>query len=73
MFLGCTGKDGLVLDADWNAAINIAQRSKHPLSSEATPVDGGLTPLGGRPLSVGRLHCKPIKGSSGDGLANPLL
>ena len=64
-------KDGLVLDADWNAAINIAQRSKHPLSSEIIPVNGGLAPLGGRSLSVDRLHCKPVKSSSHDGLASP--
>ena len=47
-------KDGVVLDADWNAAVNIAKRSKRPVSSR-TPVDGGLTPLTGRPLSTGRM------------------
>ncbi|MCQ2210085.1 MAG: RNA-guided endonuclease TnpB family protein [Paludibacteraceae bacterium] len=34
-------KNGTVLDADWNAAINIAQKSKHP-SSFKMPLDGAL-------------------------------
>ena len=34
-------KNGTVLDADWNAAVNIAQKSKHP-SSFNTPLDGAL-------------------------------
>lgn len=51
-------KDGVVLDADWNAAVNIVNRSKHPVSSMAVPVDGGLVPLTGRPQSTGRLLCK---------------
>ena len=34
--------DGLVLDADWNAAVNIAQKSKHPLSSSELPLSGRL-------------------------------
>ena len=34
--------DGLVLDADWNAAVNIAQRSEHPLSSSTLPLSGRL-------------------------------
>lgn len=34
--------DGVILDSDWNAAINIAKRSKHPVSKTVTPVDGGL-------------------------------
>ena len=39
--------DGLILDADWNAAINIANRyRKHPLTS--LPKDGQLKPLSGR-------------------------
>lgn len=44
-------KDGMVLDADWNAAINICKRSKHPMSS-VTPHDGGIIPLIGRCLSI---------------------
>lgn len=34
-------KNGTVLDADWNAAINIARKSKHPFSSKM-PLDGAL-------------------------------
>ena len=34
--------DGLVLDADWNAAVNIAQRNEHPLSSSTLPLSGRL-------------------------------
>lgn len=34
-------KNGTVLDADWNAAINIARKSKHP-SSFKMPLDGAL-------------------------------
>lgn len=47
--LGCRYKcsDGLVLDADWNAAINIGTRSKHPITS-CIPKDGMLKPLIGR-------------------------
>lgn len=64
-------KDGVVLDADWNAAVNIAIRSKHPVSSGAIPVDGGLTPLTGRSQSIDQMHCKPVKSSSRDGIASP--
>ena len=32
--------DGIVLDADWNAAVNIALRSNHPLSSHELPLSG---------------------------------
>lgn len=39
VYVGC---DGVVLDADWNAAVNIAQRSKHPLSSTDVPLSGRL-------------------------------
>lgn len=39
--------DGMVLDADWNASVNIGRRSKHPVSS-FLPVDGGLKPIIGR-------------------------
>lgn len=34
-------KNGTVLDADWNAAVNIAQKSKHPFSFKK-PLDGAL-------------------------------
>lgn len=33
--------NGTVLDADWNAAVNIAQKSKHPFSFKK-PLDGAL-------------------------------
>lgn len=32
--------DGVVLDADWNAAVNIALRANHPLSSNELPLSG---------------------------------
>lgn len=51
--------DGVVLDADWNAAVNIVNRSNHPVSSDMTPVDGGLSPLSGRPKSTGRMCVNP--------------
>lgn len=57
--------DGIVLDADWNASINIGHRSKHPVSS-APPVDGGLRPLSGRRQSTRQSWtgsmpaCKPL-------------
>lgn len=51
--------DGTVLDADWNAAVNIGKRSKnHPLSNHPLPVDGGLTFLNGRRQSI-RQSLKP--------------
>ena len=45
--------DGVVLDADYNAAINIGLRSKHPVSS-GIPYESTLSPLTGRPKSTGR-------------------
>lgn len=42
--------DGMVLDADWNASVNIGRRSKHPTSS-SLPIDGRL-----RPLPAGTCH-----------------
>ena len=53
-------KDGVVLDADWNAAVNIVNRSKHPVSSVTTPVDGGLSPLAGRASSTVRKRSKSL-------------
>lgn len=44
-------KDGFVLDADWNAAVNIALRANHPVSKEL-PIDGKLKFITGRVLSV---------------------
>lgn len=43
--------DGVVFDADWNAAVNIAIRSKRPISS-GLPIDGRLTFLMGKALST---------------------
>ena len=43
--------DGVVLDADWNAAVNIGLRANHPLSSRI-PIDGMLMPLSGKALSA---------------------
>ena len=53
---GCRfyGIDGTVLDADWNAAVNIALKSKHPLSSDSVPKDGCLTFCSGREKSTSR-------------------
>jgi IS605 OrfB family transposase len=44
--------DGVLLDADWNAAVNIARKSKHPLSSSVVPLHGGIEFLSGRALST---------------------
>ena len=44
-------KDGTVLDADWNAAVNIGLRFKHPTLSRC-PKDGAMTPLVGRAEST---------------------
>jgi len=44
-------KDGLILDADWNAAVNIGQKSKHPVLSHC-PKDGAMQPLIGRAQST---------------------
>lgn len=45
-------KDGYLFDADWNAAVNIAQRSKHPLSNSELPLHGNLEFLSGRVSST---------------------
>ena len=39
--------DGTILDADWNAAINIGLRSKHPILS-SVPYEGAVKPIMGR-------------------------
>ena len=51
--LGCRYycADGIVFDADWNASVNIAQKSKHPLSN-VLPIDGTLQFLSGREQST---------------------
>ena len=53
--------DGLVLDADWNAAINIANRY-HP-STFSSPICGKLN-LIGRPLSTGQSRELPVNRGS---------
>ena len=45
--------DGIVFDADWNAAVNIAKKANHPLSN-ALPLDGTLVFLSGRAQSIAR-------------------
>ena len=42
--------DGVVFDADWNAAANIVIRANHPFSN--LPLDGNLKFLDGRALST---------------------
>jgi IS605 OrfB family transposase len=51
--LGCRYycSDGVVLDADWNASVNIAKKCKHPLTNKL-PIDGGLMFLNGRGTST---------------------
>lgn len=51
--LGCRYycSDGVVLDADWNASVNIAKKCKHPLTNKL-PIDGGLMFLNGRGMST---------------------
>lgn len=51
-------RDGKVFDADLNAAINIAAKSKHSVSF-VEPIDGSLKPVNGQ----GTVNC-PIVGSS---------
>ena len=51
-------KNGTVLDSDWNAAINIARKSKHPFSFKM-PLDGTLKTWRAGRLSTIRSYCKP--------------
>ena len=44
--------DGIVFDADWNAAVNIAQRANHPTTT-VLPIDGKMQALVGKPQSTG--------------------
>lgn len=52
-------KNGTVLDADWNAAINIAQKSKHP-SSFKMPLDGALRTWKAGCVSATQSYVSPI-------------
>jgi len=49
----CT--DNVVLDADWNAAVNIAERGLHPYTKK-TPLDGALNFLCGRAQSIAHMQ-----------------
>lgn len=49
----CT--DNVVLDADWNAAVNIAERGLHPYTKKA-PIDGALSFLCGRASSTAHMQ-----------------
>lgn len=50
--------NGTVLDSDWNAAINIARKSKHPFSF-STPYDGTLRTWRAGCMSTTQSYCKP--------------
>jgi IS605 OrfB family transposase len=43
--------DGIVFDADWNAAVNIAQRANHPTPT-VLPIDGKMQALVGKAQSA---------------------
>lgn len=57
-------QNGAVLDSDWNAAINIARKSKHPFSF-LTPYDGALRTWRAGRLSTVRSYCKSPMATSG--------
>jgi IS605 OrfB family transposase len=57
------GADGVVLDADYNAAVNIAKRGRHPFSMNV-PKDGTLDILKGRAQSTARMHRPERPGAS---------
>jgi IS605 OrfB family transposase len=59
-------KDGLVFDADLNAAINIAAKSGKHSVSFVEPLDGSLKPVNGQ----GTVNC-PIAGSLYGSLVSP--
>ena len=61
--LGCRYycSDKVVLDADWNAAVNIAKRSKHPVS-KVIPIDGKLFPY--RQAEVNQPYAEEIPQAS---------
>lgn len=51
-------KNGTILDSDWNAAINIARKSKHPFSFKM-PLDGALRTWRAGCESTSQSYCKP--------------
>ena len=57
-------KNGIVLDSDWNAAINIAQKSKHPFSF-STPYDGSLRTWRAGCMSATQSYYKSPMATSG--------
>ena len=57
-------KDGTILDSDWNAAINIARKSKHPFSFKM-PLDGALRTWRAGCESTTQSYCKSPMETSG--------
>jgi IS605 OrfB family transposase len=57
------GADGVVLDADYNAAVNIAKRGRHPFSMNV-PKDGTLDILRDRAQSTAQMHRPERSGAS---------
>lgn len=55
--------NGTVLDSDWNAAINIARKSKHPFSF-STPYDGTLRTWRAGCMSATQSYCKSLMETS---------
>ena len=51
--------DGVVLDADYNAAVNIALRANHPLSSNDLPLSGRVRSIT-QSSEAQRLYGKPL-------------
>ena len=64
--------DGVVLDADWNAALNISRKGNHP-SSNPLPVDGGIVFLDGRAPSTAQSYVNPHRAGARCGIASPLI
>lgn len=59
-------KNGTVLDSDWNGAVNIARKSKHPFSF-MVPLDGALRTWKAGRMSTGQSHLS-LPGSSAGAL-----
>lgn len=65
-------KSGTILDADWNAAVNIARKSKHPFSF-MMPLDGALRTWKAGCESTTQSYCKSPMETSGALQAHPPL
>lgn len=65
-------RNSAVLDSDWNAAINIARKSKHPFSFK-TPYDGALRTWRAGCMSATQSYRKSPMETSGALQANPPL